>query len=315
MKLISTALVAVVTIAWALSGCGKSNDEVITMSEMAVATVSGNVNSGSVGTLSLNLRDGILLDWWFPINTAYAAHSCPRPSTAVDGLDCSVDGTGKTMTLAYNSCNFGNNSAVWNGTEILASSAAVSCGQFPSETPGTTLARTFGPGTTRTVGNSVHVSAIDTTNPSGYETPVSGGSLITYDANGKKLEIKGVHVLSQKIFRGNGNTDRVETEADHTLSTVPDNPLDVRLNNGVRTVNGTVKVQHNVEKYTGTAVFENVVYSSADCCLPQSGTITTTLSGSRSGTETLSFSASDCGSAKLENGKGEMNAILLKRCF
>jgi hypothetical protein len=305
----------------AVSGCGKSSD-VVTMSDIASATVSGAVNSGSKGTLAYgNESSGgsssrTFLASLLPIETAWAGTSCPRPETSVDGLNCSVDSTGKVMTLAYRSCNFGNNSAVWDGTEILSSSDPVSCGTSPSEAPGARLLRTFGPGTTRTVGSSVHVASIDTDNASGYERPVAGGVEISYLSTGREIEIKGVHVLSQKIFRGNGNAGRIQTEADHTVSTEKDKPLSVAVSNGTRVVNGVVSVQNNLDKYTGTAEFKDVTYDAdSGCCLPQSGTLTVTMSGSRSGTETLTFSSSGCGDAKMEDEKGDLRDITLTRCF
>ncbi|OFZ23346.1 MAG: hypothetical protein A2X94_03870 [Bdellovibrionales bacterium GWB1_55_8] len=301
-----------------LPGCGSSGDDPITASEMATATVSGAVQGSSAGVITgepVRIPKSVW-EQLHPIQTAYAANTCPSPQTAIADLNCSVDSSGKVLTLVYHDCNFGNNSAVWNGSEILASNAAVSCGESPSKENGATLQRTFTPGTTRTVGNSVHVASLDTSEPSGYETPVSGGSLLTYGAEGSfNLKINGVHVLSQKIFRGNGNEGRIQTEADHTVSTIGNN-MEVVAVNGTRVVNGTVQVQHNLEKYTGTSVFSDVVYSNTKgCCLPESGTVTTTFTGSRTGTEALTFSGTECGSANLKDQKGALKDLILTRCF
>lgn len=300
------------------SGCSgaASGEGVASASETAAATVSGAVSSGAQGKLAWAPARNTKSWRELLLPSAWAATSCPTTLDGVAGLNCEVDDSGKSLMLAYNSCNFGNNSAVWDGALILTSSAPVSCGSVPSQDPGATLLRTFAPGTTRAIGNSVHVAQVDTATPSGFETPVSGGSLTTYvSASRRTLEIKGIHVLSQKIFRGNGNSNRVQTEADHTLSTVAGSALEMTITaEGDVTVNGTVLVQHNLARYVGASVFEDVKYV-AGCCHPQAGTVTTTLRGSRTGTETLEFTNSECGSAKFKNEQGGESSLTLSRCF
>jgi hypothetical protein len=94
-----------------------------------------------------------------------------------------------------------------------------------------------------------------------------------------------------------------------------------------RTVTGSLTVYHNLLRVVGTSVFNNVVHSN-DCCLPISGTITTTFAaGSNPSTpptklgapmigksETLTFS-STCGTATLVSYDGTTTNVALDRCF
>lgn len=57
-----------------------------------------------------------------------------------------------------------------------------------------------------------------------------------------------------------------------------------------------------------------MTYDLAKCgCLPVSGSITTTLTGSRTGTETLTISG--CGAASVTNEKGTTATVVLARCL
>lgn len=67
-----------------------------------------------------------------------------------------------------------------------------------------------------------------------------------------------------------------------------------------RAMTGSVVLYHNLAKYTATNTFNAVTWSTATCCFPVSGTITTTFAGSGApaGPITLTFTA-NCGSATL----------------
>ena len=67
-----------------------------------------------------------------------------------------------------------------------------------------------------------------------------------------------------------------------------------------RAMSGTVTLYHNLAKYTATNTFNSVTWSTATCCFPVSGNISTTYTGSGapSGTYVLTF-LSTCGYATL----------------
>jgi len=302
------ALSAVLIFSIGNFACSKAGFENESTSEIAVAIASGMMNSRPDGAQAKRFRLSL-------ISEAVAGFLCPTPVTGSSGFDCSVDETGKIMTLNYNSCNFGNNSAVWKGSVVLASSSNVSCGSFPSEDAGATLTRTFSPGTTRTIGQSVHVTKIDTSEKSGYSVPVSGGSRITYENETElRLDILGVHLTATKQFRGKGNEGQAIAVWDHTSNTASDQPLRAKRVSGGLVLNGTLITQNNLDLSTATSKFEDVTYISG-CCYPASGSVTTEFSGSKAGTETLNFSHKNCGSAELKNSAGAVSNLTLVHCL
>jgi len=271
-------------------------------SEIANAVVSGavsNVLSGGAYSSS-------------PSQTSQG--TCPTLSTAVENQNCAVDSGGKILTLTYRACKFNGSSAVWNGSEIISASSAVSCGTFPPESTGSTLLRTFGSNPTTVRSNGLAIT-LDTTHSSGYSFSVSGGTQVLFNGGGyRKVLIAGLHLTA---------TQGDSSLWDYSISTSPVSPLDVQLSAGPKILNGTVIVQNNLYNsnatlgfYTGTSVLKNVTYSlNSECCYPQSGSITTTFSGSKTGTETLTFSGSSCGAATLKDSDGIIHAVTMTHCF
>jgi hypothetical protein len=78
-------------------------------------------------------------------------------------------------------------------------------------------------------------------------------------------------------------------------------------------VTGTVVLQHNLAKYTATSSV-NLNYTSG-CVHPSSGSITTTFSGTQTGTETLNFNLSTCGQASLIGTGGSTSTVTLGHIF
>ncbi|MDB4986272.1 MAG: hypothetical protein JWN04_1450 [Myxococcaceae bacterium] len=147
--------------------------------------------------------------------------------------------------------------------------------------------------------------------PHGYDTTIapqpSGGVALARTTLARSLDIKGIHYVATKS--ANASTKLW----DHTVST--SSPLSVTLEaDGVRKVSGTVVVQHNIAKFTAKAELSDVVYDFAKCgCLPISGTITSTLTGSRTGTETLDITG--CAQGSYADEKGAKSTLKLARCL
>lgn len=125
---------------------------------------------------------------------------------------------------------------------------------------------------------------------------IGGGAEITKRADGSVLiTINGIN---------KNHTDRNDALVwTHSVHTDPSSPLVLNqlARNGRSISSGTVIVDHNESKFTATLVFNNVTYttstsSTGNCCYPVSGTLSVTLSGSRTGTGTLTFSQT-CGTA------------------
>lgn len=82
---------------------------------------------------------------------------------------------------------------------------------------------------------------------------------------------------------------------------------------GTLAMSGTSTVWHQVAQYKAVNTFNSVTWGNSSCCFPTSGTITSTITGSTSGTATTAFS-STCGTATFTNTDGSSSTITLKQC-
>jgi len=282
-------------------------------SEIALSGVSGSVADSEGVSSELALNTSARPPWSlaraldFGTSKAWAAPvACPMLSNATLG-QC----MGGKLTLSLESCQYERldksfAKAVWSGSKVL---------DFGASCPArildiTSMTRTVGDNTTRTAADGV-VLSIDTTTPSGYDSVISpqpsGGAAITRSTGSRAIDIKGIHYVARKSASA---TARLW---DHTLST--STPIQVTLEkDGTRRVSGTVVVQHNLLKYTAHAELSDVVFDFAKCgCLPVSGTVTTTLSGSVTGTETLDIMG--CARGSYIDPKGAKSPLTLSRCL
>ncbi len=151
----------------------------------------------------------------------------------------------------------------------------------------------------------------DTVSPA----PTNGGVVATCGANGCAsgggIVINGSHLIGTETPAGGSST----TIWNHTVSTGTD-ALTVTVTDGVPEVNGSVTVQHNLAKFTSTAVFNDVTWGSGGCCFPTSGTVQSNfVSGTNAGkSETLTFSSA-CGEATLTTAKGDTVSLTLLHCI
>jgi hypothetical protein len=307
-------------------GCGSSEDVDPALnsdespSELAIAVLSGAINGSiSGGTLALApAREKTLfaraLDFFWPIRLAYAAVTCPTATVPISS--CSA--AGNVMTLTYSGCSFGDPDFSWNGRAVLTSSAAVSCGTFPSQSPGATLTRTFGSAsvgvtTTRTWGLKSHFTTVDT-DGSGYSIAAGGGTTITFGAGGThSLNVNGVHLTATRTGTSKNGEPRQRLVWDTTVHT--GSPLTVYESLTDKVIDGTITVQNNLTRTTASTTLTNVRYAlSSGCCHPQSGSVTTTFAGSTR-TQTLSFGAV-CGSAGIVDSEtGTIPSFKLVHCY
>jgi hypothetical protein len=282
-------------------------------SEVALSSVSGSVAdtdgvntelaSNDAGSRWHDLADlfGLL-----PSRALAAPTACPVLSNTTLA-DCSA---GK-LTLKLDGCQYErlNKSfakPVWTGSKLLDFGA--SCPKRLALV--TDVTRTVGDGTERTAADGV-VLKIDTSTASGYDSTIapspSGGTHVTKSATGRSIEILGIHYVAEKSA-----TDSTKLW-DHTVSSA--SPVDVKIEtDGTRLVSGTVIVQHNLAKFTAKAELADVAFDALKCgCLPISGSVTTTLTGSRTGTETLDITA--CGQGTYTDDKGVKSTIVLTHCL
>lgn len=242
-------------------------------------------------------------------NIAWAGTSCPTYQVG----DVCTGTNSQTFTANYSGCSFGASSATWKGGQTLVFGGGAVCGttSLPVTSSGETLSRMF----TGAIGNSPTsrtneegvIVYLDTSTPTGWQSQVSGGGLVTGLGSlvGHSINVQGINVVaSSKQFN-------------FTLNTVSGQPLVVYKPAGMRTItSGQILIQHNLAKYTGITTFTNVGLSSA-CCYATSGSVTTTFTGGtyNGKTETLAFS-STCGSATYTApGASTSSTIQLTHCF
>lgn len=120
-----------------------------------------------------------------------------------------------------------------------------------------------------------------------------GGGMLTRTNTGYEIEILGDHRLLDKLDKG--ENDPIEVSS-RTLEQpiVIDGDIqqrDLRLRSGV------LEVNHNTAQYTAVIAANNLQWTSS-CCHPIGGSMTLDVTGSRSGSGSLTFNA--CGDATLD---------------
>lgn len=277
---------------------------------MAGSIISGTVNTTEGGTVALlhdTKNQSLLADSFAKLNfftPALAATACPTVATGT----CD----GAVMTLNYDDCSFGNSTATWNGSQLLTFTNGSCTNNIL--TSDVTFKRTFGADTTRTSSSGIVVT-VDTTNNSGYLVSKSGG--ITVDSNGldeRTITINGVHITADKTFTTKAGTEKTVTVWDHTVSSAPLLVTKSSSNFIIEPSTAAITVQHNLAEYTATCVISEALTYISNCCHPTSGTWSCSLSGSKSGSETLSYGPS-CGAATYTNSDGAVSNVTLTHCL
>ena len=300
------------------SGCGGGQDagtgEDTSTSGNVAAVLGGAVNNASItGTHSWWQEDAVPQSRWAGLfreltllSPAVAGGTCP---TVVSGSsNCSAAGTSETLT--YSSCTFQTGGATWNGSQlIMVSPGSVACGVFPAAGTYTgSYQRTFGASTTRAAGTGT-VASLDTlgTVTAFNGTIYSGGTTVTFNSGNRTgITIGGINIASAGKFN-------------HSITTIGSSP--VNFNEMTFTASGTVIAYNNLAQVKGTSTV-NVAFQPG-CCLPVSGTISTTFSavngfapaiaGYAGETETLTLNG--CGTGTLVAVDGSTNTVSLTQCF
>ncbi len=137
----------------------------------------------------------------------------------------------------------------------------------------------------------------------GVAIPATGIS-VSMTSGTRTVVINGVH----KVLVG----PRGRTLFDHTITS---SGLTVTGNRaaGTRTVNGSSVLYHNLAQYKATHTFSNVSWTTSSCCYPTSGTLSTTLTGTRSGTVGMTFTSS-CGQAQFMDTNSTVSTVTLTQC-
>jgi hypothetical protein len=330
-----TLALSVILASTAFVNCSKgtSSDD----SSLAADTSSSGVVASSIGGALSDSSSGgtqafykkfnnpVTASWqneFAIVPKASAAGLCPTFLTM--GTGCST--TGGTMWLTYSDCTFTGH-AEWNGVQAITMSAgSASCGTFPSPGASQTLSRqivtTTGgstPGSlTLTAGGLTATIDDATANLGNFDSQIiasnvgSGyGSKVTFNSSGFRSNLSLAHHLTVDFLLDHSVTGSVTVTESTPASS--------------RTLNGTVTVYHNLMRIVGTSILSNVVHENV-CCLPVSGSITTSFAAGQNVTtpraggdkyigksEVLTFTG--CGTATFQDINGNTANVTLNRCF
>jgi hypothetical protein len=261
--------------------------------ETVSSLVSGTVNGTNAnGTVTKIFSDSVS-----------TKNSCP---TLASGAACDNN----TITLTYDDCSFNGSSATWNGSQIFTFPNG-GCTTAPS-TSFVTFTRTFGSNTSRTSTNDIVVN-LNTATPSGYVVTKSGGISVISDGTDRTITINGVHLTAEKTFTTTLGVQKTVTVWDHTISSAPLSVIKDNANFLIQSGSSAVTVQHNLAEFSATCTVTDTLVFIPNCCHPTAGQWTCTLSGSTTGSETLTYGA--CGTATYTNNQNATTSITLQHCL
>ncbi len=328
-------LLSMILLSVTLSNCGggttignpaveDSSASGLIASSVGGALLSSSSQDQQAAAVPLLIKDGPSLFKFNLLPSAWASDlTCPRYTSV--GADCSTSGS--TLLLNYDRCSFANSATEFHGTlALVMSSGTATCGQYPHPGALGTLTRQFvraiNPNqpwyATATSGQGA-IAVIDhvNTNLRNFDNqPISAlandgyGTQVSFNASGGRA---GLHIAQRIAVLG---------VFDHSISG------NLSINESAsapssRSVSGSISVYHNVIQVVGSSTLENLVFNN-DCCLPISGTITTsfvagqnvapTSLGERAIGRAESLTLTGCGTGTLVDYDGNTTAVELQKC-
>jgi hypothetical protein len=281
---------------------------------MAESALSGQVNATEPNGTQAVFQPGARPQSFFArlqsfvtfLPESFAATACPTLLTAT----CASG----NIAMTYSSCGFGSSSTVWTGGQnINFGGGCPNPISAISGYGGNKLTRTFTAGTTETTSAGV-TTTLDTTtaSTSGWDSSVTGvinGETATFaGTTGNRTLALGIHL--------HGVDASANVLFDETVSASAVTVTGTGTSRSIATGTGVVTVQHNQLKYSAAvSITTALAYGTSGCCHPSSGVLTTQLSGSRSGIETLTFTGGTCGAATYVDQSGNSSSISLTHCF
>jgi len=269
MKLTLTVLVLIAGIGF---GCGKDSDEETKRTTDITRAI-------EVATSAL----GASLDE-FDVAATSTAFCTDRTASQM----CTGSSGNFVKTVNYTSCIPTSGSGTLIGNNSLTYNDATTC---QLDTAGDLLARTHNLTYTLTDGTQLVATSNAFTN---YQSAiVSGGTIMSRSPalGAYQIQITG---MTRKYMANNALTMSLSAKS-QTTSNVQFSPTNNTLRNGRSVNGGTISVDHNTSQFTALLSPINLSWI-AGCCHPQTGSINLTLSGTLSGSGTVVFSNSTCGS-------------------
>lgn len=290
-----------------------TNPNEISTSEAAVSALSGIVGSLSndiQNVKSLDKRNNYknIFDYILFSQSAFAQNNLcqsfyvDQNNLGSNPLACDITNT--SIDFNYENCLSGTIGNAYLTGKVSLEFINSSCIINPLQVGNISFTRTHQSGIFRLSGTGVKIY-LDSTIYSGYNSSVSGGTTINVgSSNGDAKNLIVNTTLTILGLNIKAITSKSKPIWEHTISS---NSLTLAINGTTKTISsGTITVQQNLAKFTGTAVISSALIWTAPCNFPTQGTITTTLSGSKTGTESLVFQP-NCSIAKLtRNGSTKL---------
>lgn len=212
--------------------------------------------------------------------------------------------SGNVSTITWGGCSIGTATMTGGWTETWSAGFCANGASPGALTNGTSVTRTsasdvltFASGAKITTSTTAH-SAYD-------GTSIPGTGVTVSNAGGTRtIVINGIH----KIMTG----PLGRSWFDHSITSTGLTVTGTRAG-GNRVVSGTSTLFHNLAQYKAAHTFNNVTWGSSSCCYPTSGSISSTLSGSRTGSISLAFSTT-CGQATFTDADSSASTVTLTQC-
>ena len=199
----------------------------------------------------------------------------------------------------------------WSGTAVLTYSSGAACttadtagtGGLGSLTSGESVVMTSPSDLTLTTFGGYQVES--DSNSSGFSIPESGGLSMSCSGAGtcgtqRTVTINGLH---RRLTSPTG-----AEMFDHTLST-PTGFTITGTGTSKQITAGTFQLQHNLAHFIATSTVTSPITFSANCCVPTGGSMTTTFSSGKTGSETVTFGPT-CGVATVNGSTVSMGYCL-----
>jgi len=307
------------------AACAPSNGGTTTGNPLVEDNSASGAIAGAVGGALSGSASGGASSMKVMADFSAMAGLCPTFATAA-GSTCSV--SGGTMWLTYSACSFLGSAAKFTGVQALSmSTGTATCGSFPHPGASSTLTRQY-------------VNSSGSTTPSSLLRQSAAGTYLTIDNHTANLSNFDSAVIPTIVNSGygvsvhfNSSGARDQITFAHRVNVAGDFDQTVHAtltisesSNGAssRTVSGPVTVYHNGLQVIGTSTLSALVHNNT-CCLPVSGSITTSFTAGSNvsptalgslyvgKSETLTFTG--CGTGTLTKYDGSVVNVSLNRCF
>jgi len=300
--------------AFSLSACNRTTgdtdgDEAASnVSESALtsagseATISEGAAAPFITALSADYADDFQnMDYLDPQDMHSRSISACLFSTARSTCTSNVD------TITWGGCTIGTASLTGTWTETWSAGFCANGAKPGALTSGNSVTRvttsdqvlTLASGATVTTNTTAHTAWDGTSIPGTGVTTTMSGATRTIMINGLKRTMvgpKGRTWYNHSILTPNPGLSVTGTRAGAN-----------------RVVNGTLTLFHNIARYKADHTFNAVTWGSSSCCYPTSGSITTNLTGSKTGSVTLGFT-STCGQATFTDTTAASSTVTLTQC-